>query len=226
MRGLLFLSLLLPSLVLAADTKVPLLERPSDGVSTAAVKAASTAAVATDPALVVSVSPNTNTVKVAAQGTTGASTPGSAVLIGAGSTSRGAAPNGTVAGNLSYLLTDPDQRLMVTVAHPNYFSCSVNAATAATQCQAAPAAATFLYITDLVLTNGGTAQTVQLTSGTGTACATGLANVGPAINMTISGNIFTSFQTPIRIPAASALCCKPSGATAFGCWVSGYISAN
>jgi hypothetical protein len=202
----------------------PFSQAITDGTNIATVKAASTASVAADKALVVSINPNTKLAAAAA--TTAAATPSAAVLVGAGSINRGSAPNGTVAGNLAFLTTDPDQRTYVNISHPNYFSCLVSAATAATQCQAAPAASTMLNAVDVVLSNGGTAQTVQLTSGTGSACGTSTANVTPVMNLPINGSLVMHFLQPIRLPAATALCCKPSGATAFSCLVNGWTSQN
>lgn len=156
---------------------------------------------------------------------TGGATPGQAMLAGAGAVARGAAPNGTVSGNLSMLTADPDSRLYVNDTHPNYFSCKVDAAVALTQCQAAPASGS-LNVVDVVVTNGGTAQTVTIQMGTGTACATGATTVVPAINLPVSGTVAVSFRQPIRLTALNALCCKPSGTTAFGCLVNGYTSSN
>jgi hypothetical protein len=164
-------------------------------------------------------------VTMIAQKASNTATPGSALLMGAGAVDFGTAVISTaVAGNIQNLTIDTQGRLFVDTAHPRFFSCLVSAATATTQCQAAAAAGASLYITDVTLSNGGTAQTVQLVQGTGTACATGLANAGPVINLAVNAGQDHTFATPIKLTAAAALCCKPGGATAFSCWVSGYTA--
>ena len=72
----------------------------TDGTSTAAVKAASTAAAATDPALVVSVSPNSPATVVGAAAS-GAATAGNPVLIGGLDTTSTRTIRTDTSGNLS-----------------------------------------------------------------------------------------------------------------------------
>lgn len=106
------------------------------------------------------------------------------------------------------------------------FSCVVSAVTVTTQCQAAPAAGQSIYITDVVVsTNVATAQTLQLISGTGTNCVTGpvVATQAFAFGTTIT-NFWVSWNTPIKLAAASALCVKPSAATSFSATISGYTA--
>jgi hypothetical protein len=96
------------------------------------------------------------------------------------------------------------------------FTCGLNALAATlTQCQAAPAAGLSLYITDIsVQTTTATSGTYAIQTGTGTNCATGTAALFPVsgtanrfnapINTTAMAQL--SFTTPLKSPAASAIC--------------------
>jgi len=82
------------------------------------------------------------------------------------------------------------------------------------------------YITDIILSNGGTSQTLQLVSSTtaGNACATSPANVGPPFTLAANGGVATPWKTPRKVAANSAVCCKPGGSTAFSCEIHGLIA--
>lgn len=105
------------------------------------------------------------------------------------------------------------------------FQCRVTAVTAATQCQAAPAAGLKVYATDVVFSNNvGTAQTVKLVTGTGANCATGTADLSHAVQFGAAvGNWNASFVTPLQGPAAGAVCVTPSVATSVSATVAGFI---
>jgi hypothetical protein len=84
-----------------------------------------------------------------------------------------------------------------------------------TQVQAAPVAGMSLYITDIdIQTTTTTSGTYSFQSGTGTNCATGTAAIFPVsgtgnkFNAPITSNAMAqfSFQTPIKLASATALC--------------------
>lgn len=96
------------------------------------------------------------------------------------------------------------------------WTCPFNAVAASlTQCQAAPAAGLKLYVRTLMIqTTTATSGTYALQSGTGANCATGTAAVFPSsatgnrFNAPINSQAMASltFDPPISLPAASALC--------------------
>ncbi len=138
----------------------------------------------------------------------------------------GSSPASNSSSAATILKTDVQGRLLVRNFHPNFTSAKADAVTATTQVLGASGASLSYYITDLVLSCGGTASVLSVVSSTtaGNACATSPATVIPSINMPISGNFAINFQTPIKVTANSALCCKTGGSTAFSCQVSGFIA--
>lgn len=106
------------------------------------------------------------------------------------------------------------------------YQCLVTAVTAATQCQAAPAAGLRLYVTDVVFSNNvGTAQTMKLVTGTGSNCASSTADLSHAVQFGAAvGNFDKMFITALQAPAASAVCVTPSAATSVSATVVGFIA--
>src|SRR5256885_608841 len=88
------------------------------------------------------------------------------------------------------------------------FSCFVQAVTATTQCQAAPAAGLRAYVTDFSFSNQtANVQTLDIVFGTGTNCATGITAIthkfqmGTAATTTSPQSIVVDLQSPL-IPTA------------------------
>jgi hypothetical protein len=111
------------------------------------------------------------------------------------------------------------------------FSCLVQAVTVMTQCQAAPAAGLRAYVTDFSFSNqAATVQTLDITFGTGTNCATGTTalthkyQMGTAATTTSPQSIVVDLQSPLVPTAANAICVRPSAATAFGGTLTGYTA--
>lgn len=108
---------------------------------------------------------------------------------------------------------------------PNQVNCTVtlstNTTTQLTNC--GPPASTStgqalrLYITDIQLntTTAGTATTIQLKDGTGSNCATGLANLSAITyaNTAVGLQTFAGFRTPLIAPLSSAVCATQAGTT-------------
>jgi hypothetical protein len=141
----------------------------------------------------------------------------------------GAAPGAPTAGNIALARADKQGRLLVRASHPFFFSCLQTGITATTSCQAAPGASLSLYVTDVLIANGSTtASTLSLATGTGTNCATGIANVTLPQSMPTNAGAGSwmafNFQTPVKVTANQAVCCRTAGSTAFGCQVSGYTA--
>src|SRR5882672_5593540 len=123
------------------------------------------------------------------------------------------------AGNVRRGVVGLDGVLYTRGGSPLLWSCGITAIGATlTQCQAAPAASTSLYITDITaVSDTATAGSYTLRSGTGTNCATGTATIFPAVASITAGKIpypgntanlpiWHSFGTPIKVAAASAVC--------------------
>ena len=109
------------------------------------------------------------------------------------------------------------------------FSCFVQAVTATTQCQAAPAAGIRAYITDFSFSNqAATVQTLDIVFGTGAACVTGTTalthkfQMGTLATTSSPQSIVVDLQSPLIATAANAICVRPSAATAFGATLTGY----
>lgn len=123
-------------------------------------------------------------------------------------------------------------------AYPNgsvtTFRCGFNALAATlTQCQAAPSAGLKLYVKTLhVQTTTATSGTFALQTGTGTNCATGTAALFPMsgtanrFNAPITSNAMATitFDPPIDLPAATALCVIGVATNTVSGQVAGFIA--
>jgi hypothetical protein len=146
-------------------------------------------------------------------GTSNGTNPSTSITTGAASTALVAA------------VGDPEGRLLVRGFGSSPFQCNVSGSTATTtQCQAAPAAGLKLYVTDVVLSSGGAAQTVQVKYGTGAACVTAPANLTAAIHLPNTGAVPMHFVTPLIAAAANAICCTSAAAVAYTCNITGYTA--
>jgi hypothetical protein len=125
-------------------------------------------------------------------------------------------------GDVVNLLATRGGRLYVTTAHPNrVFGCVADHNTAQTNhslIAATGSAATSLYITDIMISNGATAGDVKLLDGSG---GTVLWQVYLAIN----GGCAIQLQTPIKLTANTALCFTSTSVTTHTVAASGFISA-
>lgn len=103
-------------------------------------------------------------------------------------------------------------------------ACSVSAATATTECWGTPGVGKGWRILHVLLSNGGTAQSLQVVQGTGTNCGTGETAVTPVLYFAINGTVEVRFPTemPLAAPNEKNLCCKPSGSTAFSCMITAF----
>jgi len=107
------------------------------------------------------------------------------------------------------------------------FGVSASAVTATTQVLGLSGAGLSYYITDIFFFNNvATAQTINIISSTtaGNACATSPATVTPNVvfGTVANGQWVMSLQTPLKVTANSALCCKLSTATSASCLISGF----
>lgn len=134
----------------------------------------------------------------------------------------------TTAGRMYNVPEDTQRRVLVRDYHPNFATWDTGAATvtATTQIATTSGGGLSYYITDIMLSNGATAQTVAVVSSTtaGNACATSPTSVIPPVSLSVNGGYAVSRKTPIKVTANSALCCKISGSTAFSCQLSGFIA--
>jgi hypothetical protein len=119
--------------------------------------------------------------------------------------------------------------LYVRPGGPVTWSGFVEAVTATTQVRAAPAAGIKAYVTSVVCSNeAATAQTIDVVFGTGANCATGTTALTHKLAFGTNGTTTSpmvaahTFWSPLAPTAASAICVRPSAATAFGCTLTGY----
>lgn len=194
-----------------------------DGTNTAAVKAASTAPLATDTALVVGISPNSAGIiatgtqaspssayisTVAAGDIAAAATDsGNPVKIGAKATN--AEPTALTTGQRANLITDLVGKLIVLpYANPeNFVSGAITTAmtgTTSTSLIAAPAAGLRNYITQITVSNAHATQGTDVIIQDGSGGTT-LYNIPAAA---VYGGAVITFPTPLRQPTtATAIFC-------------------
>jgi len=151
------------------------------------------------------------------------STAGNPVLLGGKSLAIGTATTDVDAdADVVNLLATRGGRLYVTTAHPNrVYGCVADHNTAQTNhslIAATGSAATSLYITDIMISNGATAGDVKLLDGSG---GTVLWQVYLAIN----GGCAIQLHTPIKLTANTALCFTSTSVTTHTVAASGFISA-
>jgi hypothetical protein len=153
------------------------------------------------------------------------------VLLGCETIAQGSQPTAATAGNQRRCLASREGALFVQEGSANRFSCFVQAVTVTTQCQAAPAAGLRAYVTGAALSNqAATVQTLDVVFGTGSNCATGTTalthkfQMGTNATTTSPMAVVLPFTTPLVPTAATALCLRPSAATAFGATLTGFIA--
>lgn len=164
----------------------------TDGTNTAAVKAASTAPVATDPALVVSLSPNSAGITALGQNTRANSQP---VTM--------ASDQGTV-GNVG---ADPSSGKGTPASVP------INVSTATTTQLVALSGSTKIYVTSFNVVAAGTGN-IEFVYGTGTACATGQNALTGNYNLTAQAGLAPGdgMAAVLVVPSGNALCVLTSAA--------------
>jgi hypothetical protein len=125
-------------------------------------------------------------------------------------------------GNRAALIVDAKGRLVTRISSTNPWSCTQSGITALTECKALTAS-TVHYVTHVVLSNGPTAQTLQVVYGTGTNCGTGQTALTSTIYLGVNGGaVIPLDSSPLAPASANAVCCKPSGSSAFSCTLAGY----
>jgi hypothetical protein len=148
------------------------------------------------------------------------------IVVGTRAVSDSAAPTAVTAANQGSAIGDLYGRPMVQTFHPNHWSCNINQDAGITLCETAPGSNLSLYITDVALSTNA-ADTVALTSGASNVCDGGTVTtvLGSLFMAQSSGGDHTfssNFQTPLKVPANTALCCSASVATT--CNISGFIA--
>lgn len=153
------------------------------------------------------------------------------VLVGLQVLSQGTQPTAATSGRQRQQLASTEGVAFTQEGNSNRFSCFIQAATATTQCQAAPGAGLRAYVTSVNFSNqAATVQTLDVVFGTGVACATGITAMthkwqfGTVATTTSPFEVSVSFPTPLVPTAANAICVRPSAATAFGATLTGFIA--
>lgn len=151
-------------------------------------------------------------------------------LIGCEALNISTQPVAATSGNLRRMLCSTEGALVVTPGL-NRWSCFVQAVTATTQCQAAPAGGLRLYVLSVTLANQvATVQTLDIVFGTGANCVTGITalthkwQMGTNATTTSPHNVNHTFLSPLVPTAANAICIRPTAVTAFGATLTGYTA--
>lgn len=160
-----------------------------------------------------------------------ATAPANVLVAGAQLQSGAAATNGT-AGQVGSVVAGLDHVLYARLGGPVVWSCFVPlTTTATTQCQAAPGAGLRAYVTSMTCSNGAaTVQGVDIVFGTGANCGTGTTALTHKYQMGTNQLTTSPFQvsqtyvTGLVPTAATAICVRPTAATAFGCTLTGFTA--
>ncbi|MEE8307076.1 MAG: hypothetical protein V3R81_07405, partial [Gammaproteobacteria bacterium] len=129
----------------------------------------------------------------------------------------GTDPGEVAEDDRSDIRTDMNGRVLVNTNHPNNWYATGNWSTAQTDVsvKAAPGANLHLYITDIILSTD-TAMNIRLEHGT--------TDVIPPMYLAATGGLAMPINTPIRLPAATALTLTSSAAGNHSVFVSGYTA--
>lgn len=151
-------------------------------------------------------------------------TPGAPVMIGGSAVETdGTDPTSVSAeADVARVRTDRNRRLLVNTFHPNLWSANENHSSAQTNnaLKAAPGSNLSLYITDVIISNGATAGSVQIVTDTGGTPATILGPYYLAIN----GGMSKRFATPIRLAADKDAGFTSTTVTTHSVTLSGFIA--
>lgn len=153
-----------------------------------------------------------------------ATTPGSPVMVGGKAVETdGTDPTSVSAEDkVAIFRTDRNRRLLVNPYHPNLWSANEDHTTAQTnnELKAAPGAGLSLYITDIVVSNGATAGSIEFFEDT---AGTPAQKVG-IIYMAVNGGAVMNFATPIRITPNKNFGFTSTSVTTHGITVNGYTA--
>jgi hypothetical protein len=153
-----------------------------------------------------------------------ATTPGNPQMIGGSAVETdGTDPTSVSAeADVARCRTDRNRRLLVNVAHPNLWNTVASYVSAQTdvEIKATPGAGLSLYITDIIVSNGATAGTVQFEEATAGAKTKRTAILYMASNSVSS----MQYMTPIRITPATNFGIVSTIVTTHSVDVHGYIA--
>ena len=125
-------------------------------------------------------------------------------------------------GDIAYLRTDRNRRLLVNNRHPNGFHGADNQSSAQTNTSlvSAPGAGLSLYITDIIFSNGATAGTIKLVEDpAGTP-----ADIGKVKYLAANGGCHLKLNTARRVTANKAIGYTSATVTTHTVEVLGYIA--
>jgi hypothetical protein len=131
-------------------------------------------------------------------------------------------------GDRTNAVSDQYGRIFVETIHPNYWSwppAGTDSYFAAAQTnlslKAAPGANLYLYITDIVISNGATAGYVDIING---SSAQGLGKSMFRAYLGINGGCSVNFKTPLKLAANTALCMTSNTVTTHSVVASGFTA--
>lgn len=151
-----------------------------------------------------------------------ASVSGNPVLIGGRASPIDGSDCGSVSeGDVSYIRTDLNGRVLVNTAHPNSWNNTDNQSSAQTNTalESAPGAGLSLYVTDVIF-SADAAQTIKLVEDTaGTP-----VDVLEVVYLAADSSVCMHFTTPIKLTANKDLGYTSSAGVAHSVLVSGYTA--
>lgn len=153
-----------------------------------------------------------------------ATTPGNPVMTGGKAVETdGTDPTSVSAeDDVAIFRTDRNRRQLVNTFHPNLWRVNENHSSAQTnnQLKAAPGSGLSLYITDIIISNGATAGSVQLVEDEGGTPAT----IAGPYYFSITGGMNPPLQTPIRLTADKSLGFTSTGVTTHTITIIGFTA--
>lgn len=125
-------------------------------------------------------------------------------------------------GDTAAFRTDRNRRLLVNKNHPNLWKVNENHSSAQTnnQLKTAPGANLSFYITDIIISNGATAGSVQIVEDEGGTPAT----IAGPYYFAINGGMSSHLETPIRMTANKSLGFTSTTVTTHTVTVMGYTA--
>jgi hypothetical protein len=149
-----------------------------------------------------------------------ATTPGAPVMVGGKAVAiDGTDPTTVSEDDVAIFRTDLARRLLISDTHPRFWHAAADygAAQTNTSFKTAPGASLSIYITDITVSNGATAGTIQLLDGSG-------GTVLRKYYVAITGGAVENLRTPIKLTANTALAVTSTSVSTHSVSVGGYIA--
>jgi hypothetical protein len=159
------------------------------------------------------------------------SPPANVLAVGMTALATGSNPTSFTTTDIARPSMDLGGAIFVRAGSPNTFDCGVTGVgTTATQCQSAPASGFSLYVTDITACAAGGANSFKLQYGSCTSgtqffpAAASATYTAPNCSSTTVQLTHISFNTPLKVPAANALCVLGNATNTITADIGGFIA--